>query len=56
MKALGRQFVPRRGNANFAGNSIDPTAQATMSALSGKYVLVLPYETIPRARLFHVAR
>ena len=56
VKALGRQFVPRRGNANFAGNSVDPTAQATMSALSGKYVLVLPYEMIPSARLFHVAR
>ena len=56
VKALGRQFVPRRGNANFAGNAIDPTVQATMSALSGKYVLVLPYETIPSARLFLVAR
>ena len=54
--ALGRQFVPRRGNANFVGNSTDPTARATMSALSGKYVLVLPYETIPTARLLHVAR
>jgi hypothetical protein len=55
-KAVGRQFVPRRGNANFVGNSTDPTAGATMSALAGKYVLVLPYETIPTARLLHVAR
>ena len=55
-KVLGRQFVPRRGNANFAGSSLDPTASATMSALSGKYVLVLPYEVIPSARLFHVPR
>jgi hypothetical protein len=54
--ALGRQFVPRRGNANFVGNSVDPSARATMSALSGKYVLVLPYEIIPTARLLHVAR
>jgi hypothetical protein len=55
-KALGRQFVPRRGNASWPGNPIDPAAQRTMSALSGKYVLVLPYETIPTGRLYHVAR
>jgi hypothetical protein len=54
--ALGRQFVPRRGNANWPGNPIDPAAQRTMAGLSGKYVLVLPYEVIPAARVFHVAR
>src|SRR6476646_892317 len=54
--ALGRQFVPRRGNASWPGNPIDPAAQRTMAGLSGKYVLVLPYETIPTARLYHVAR
>ena len=54
-QALGRQFVPRRGNVNWPGNPIDPAAQRTMAALSGKYVLVLPYDTIPTARLFHVA-
>jgi len=53
--ALGRQFVPRRGNASWPGNPIDPAAQRTMAGLSGKYVLVLPYETIPTSRLFHVA-
>ncbi|HET9347199.1 MAG TPA: hypothetical protein VFO05_16020 [Candidatus Limnocylindrales bacterium] len=56
VQALGRQFVPRRSNANFVGNSTDPTARATMSGLAGKYVLVLPYETIPTARLFPVPR
>ena len=55
-KALGRQFVPRRGNANWPGNPIDPAAQRTMSGLSGKYVLVLPYETILTHRFLHVAR
>ena len=54
--ALGRQFVPRRGNASWPGNPIDPAAQRTMAGLSGKYVLVLPYETIPTSRLFHIAR
>jgi hypothetical protein len=54
-QALGRQFVPRRGNVNWPGNPIDPAAQRTMAALSGKYVLVLPYDTIPTARLYHVA-
>jgi hypothetical protein len=53
--ALGRQFVPRRGNANWPGNPIDPAAQRTMAGLSGKYVLVLPYETIPMARFYRVA-
>ena len=56
IKALGRQFVPRRSNSNFTGNSLDPTARATMSALAGKYVLVLPYEIIPTVRLLHIAR
>src|SRR5262245_12846691 len=35
-KLLGKQFVPRRGNANWPGNPIDPAAQRTMSGLSGK--------------------
>jgi hypothetical protein len=54
-KALGRQFVPRRQGSNFPSGS-GGTGAATMSALSGKYVLVLPYETIPTPRLFHAAR
>jgi hypothetical protein len=53
--ALGRQFVPRRGNASWPGNPIDAAAQRTMAGLSGKYVLVLPYETIPVARFYRVA-
>jgi hypothetical protein len=54
--ALGRQFVPRRGNVSWPGNPIDPSAQRTMSGLSGKYVLVLPYEMIRVSRLYHAAR
>jgi hypothetical protein len=37
MKALGRQFVPRRQGSRFG-------------QLSGKYVLVLPFEPRPQAR------
>jgi hypothetical protein len=55
-KVLGKQFVPRRGNANWPGNPIDPAAQRTMAGLSGKYVLVLPYEMIPTSRFHHAAR
>jgi hypothetical protein len=55
-QVLGRQFVPRRGNATWPGNPIDPSAQRTMAGLSGKYVLVLPYEIIPMSRLLHAAR
>ena len=55
-QVLGRQFVPRRGNASWPGNPIDPSAQRTMAGLSGKYVLVLPYFAIRASRLFYVAR
>jgi hypothetical protein len=55
VKTLGRQFVPRRQGSNFA-SGVGGVGASTMSALSGKYVLVLPYETIPTSRFFHVAR
>jgi hypothetical protein len=42
--ALGRQFVPRRGGAWPGGTGI---GSAIMATLSGKYVLVLPYEMTP---------
>ena len=41
IKALGRQFVPRRTNNN--GNQFQTTLQQAYPTLSGKYVLVLPY-------------
>ena len=50
---LGRQFVPR-GQGSWPGGI--GIGAATMSALNGKYVLVLPYETIPASRLRHAAR
>ncbi|MFL5751462.1 MAG: hypothetical protein ACJ767_12685 [Chloroflexota bacterium] len=52
-KQLGRQFVPRRQGSWPGGIGI---GAATMSALAGKYVLVLPYETIATSRLLHAAR
>ena len=55
-KQLGRQFVPRRQGSNLPGGLSIGVGAATMSALSGKYVLVLPYETIPTSRLHHAAR
>jgi hypothetical protein len=55
-KELGRQFVPRRQGSNLPGGLSIGVGAVTMSALSGKYVLVLPYETIPAYRLFHAAR
>jgi hypothetical protein len=55
-KQLGRQFVPRRQGGNLPGGFSVGIGAATMAALSGKYVLVLPYEIIPTSRLFHVAR
>jgi hypothetical protein len=55
-KQLGRQFVPRRQGTNLPGGLSVGIGAATMAALSGKYVLVLPYETIPTTRLLHVAR
>jgi len=51
---LGRQFVPRRQGSSFPSGT--GVGAATMSSLSGKYVLVLPYETIPTPRIFHAAR
>jgi hypothetical protein len=41
IKALGRQFVPRRTNTN--SNPFQTTLQQAYPTLSGKYVLVLPY-------------
>jgi hypothetical protein len=41
IKALGRQFVPRRTNNN--SNPFQTTLQQAYPTLSGKYVLVLPY-------------
>jgi hypothetical protein len=51
---LGRQFVPRRQGSSFPSGT--GVGAATMSSLAGKYVLVLPYETIPTPRIFHAAR
>lgn len=39
---LGRQFVPRR-RGTWAGAAIGSPTTATLSAFTGKYVLVLPY-------------
>ena len=52
--ALGRQFVPRRQGSSFPSGT--GVGSATMASLGGKYVLVLPYETIPTPRIFHAAR
>ena len=41
VKALGRQFVPRRTNNN--NNRFTTTLEQAYPTLSGKYVLVLPY-------------
>ncbi|HLO34560.1 MAG TPA: hypothetical protein VK194_00695, partial [Candidatus Deferrimicrobium sp.] len=53
LATLGRQFVPRR-RGTWAGA---PTgvAGATMSALAGKYVIVMPYTPIEFARSRPVA-
>ncbi len=48
VKEVGRQFVPRR-QGSFAGGS--SVGSSVMSALAGKYVLVLPYEITAVARL-----
>lgn len=47
---VGRQFVPRRQGSWAGGTSV---GSAIMSALSGKYVLVLPYEYTPVIRIAH---
>ena len=44
VKELGRQFVPRRSRSMATGNS---PGSSQLSALSGKYVLVLPFVEIP---------
>ena len=41
IKALGRQFVPRR--TNNTSNRFQTTLQQAYPTLSGKYVLVMPY-------------
>jgi len=46
VKALGRQFVPRRTN-NRTNNRFTTSLQQAYPTLSGKYVLVLPY--VPHA-------
>ena len=46
VRALGRQFVPRRTNNN-NNNNFQTTLEQTYPTLSGKYVLVLPY--VPHA-------
>ena len=46
VKALGRQFVPRRTNNNNR-NRFTTSLQQAYPTLSGKYVLVLPY--VPHA-------
>ena len=45
LKQVGRQFVQRRMSTQWIGRN---------SALGGKYVLVLPYETDPAAFLDHI--
>lgn len=49
-KAVGRQFVPRRQGSSMPGGTTSVGSEI-MAALSGKYVLVLPYEIIPVTRL-----
>jgi hypothetical protein len=51
---LGRQFVPRR-RGTWAGAPIGSPTTATLSAFSGKYVLVLPYAPTRIARDRHIA-
>ena len=51
---LGKQFVPRR-RGTWAGAPIGSPTTSTLSAFSGKYVLVLPYTPVLIARTSHVA-
>lgn len=51
--ALGKQFVPRR-RGTWAGAPTG-TAGATMQALAGKYVIVMPYTPTALVRGRHVA-
>lgn len=49
---LGRQFVPRR-QGMWAG-AVGGVAGASMAALAGKYVIVMPYTPVALARARHV--
>jgi hypothetical protein len=51
-KAVGRQFVPRRMGSMPGGTGV---GSEIMSALAGKYVLVLPYEIPPVSRFKSLA-
>ena len=50
---LGKQFVPRR-RGTWAGAPVGSPTTATLSAFSGKYVLVLPYAPTRIARDRHI--
>ena len=52
-EVLGRQFVPRR-RGTWAGAVSGPTG-ASMAALAGKYVIVMPYTPVVLRRGHHVA-
>jgi hypothetical protein len=45
LATLGKQFVPRR-RGTWAGAIVGSDGAATMNALAGKYVLVMPYQPI----------
>jgi hypothetical protein len=47
LKEVGRQFVPRRMGSMPGGTGV---GSEIMSALAGKYVLVMPYEVAPVSR------
>jgi hypothetical protein len=51
---LGQQFVPRR-RGTWAGAVTGTEGAATMSALAGKYVIVMPFVPVILARDRHVA-
>jgi hypothetical protein len=50
---VGRQFVPR-GQGTWPG-AIGINPAWSLSAFAGKYVLVLPYRTVPVARFIQIA-
>jgi hypothetical protein len=50
---LGKQFVPRR-RGTWAGAATG-AAGATMRALAGKYVIVMPYTALVSARTRAIA-
>jgi hypothetical protein len=49
LATLGAQFVPRR-RGTWPGAVVGTESAASMTALAGRYVLVLPYEPIPLSR------